>query len=307
MSQAHWGVVYSSHSGSYKEHKRWHKIRSYIESKGVQFDFVQSESTGSVERLTNMMCVNGYNTIIVVGGDGALNEALNAVMSHHFELSEDFALGVIPNGIGNDFARFWGFSIDDYKGTIDRLIERRLRRIDVATCEFTNNGETLQRYFLNCVNIGLGARLIRFTNEAARVFGTKRLVVLCSLIGQLFERRLQKFTIETDAEHIEDSFMSVCIGNALGYGQTPNAVPYNGFIDMTTITRPTLLQMFKGFWLLGKKQFLNYANVHPYRTSTVTIRSCGKATVSLDGKTLPAGIHTPITIKVLPEALNFII
>lgn len=307
MSQAHWGVVYSSHSGSYKEHKRWHKIRSYIESKGVQFDFVQSESTGSVERLTNMMCVNGYNTIIVVGGDGALNEALNAVMSHHFELSEDFALGVIPNGIGNDFARFWGFSIDDYKGTIDRLIERRLRRIDVATCEFTNNGETLQRYFLNCVNIGLGARLIRFTNEAARVFGTKRLVVLCSLIGQLFERRLQKFTIETDAEHIEDSFMSVCIGNAPGYGQTPNAVPYNGFIDMTTITRPTLLQMFKGFWLLGKKQFLNYANVHPYRTSTVTIRSCGKATVSLDGKTLPAGIHTPITINVLPEALNFII
>lgn len=307
MSQSHWGVVYSSHSGSYKEHKRWHKIRSYIESRGVQYDFVQSESTGSVERLTNMMVANGYSTIIVVGGDGALNDAVNAVMSHHFELPADFALGIIPNGIGNDFARFWGFSPDDYRDTIDRLIERRLRRIDVATCQFTLDGEPVQRYFLNCVNIGLGARLIRFTNEAARVFGTRRLMVLCSLIGQLFERRLQSFSIDTADEHIDGSFMSVCIGNAPGYGQTPNAVPYNGFIDMTTITRPTLLQMFRGFWLLGKKQFLNYANVHPYRTSSVTIHSCGKATVSLDGKTLPAGIHTPITIHVIHELLNFII
>lgn len=307
MSQAHWGVVYSSHSGSYKEHKRWHKIRNYIESKGVKFDFVQSESTGSVERLTNMMVANGYSTIIVVGGDGALNDAVNAVMSHCFELPQDFALGVIPNGIGNDFARFWGFSPDDYKDTIDRLIERRLRRIDVGEIEFTNDGEPVTRYFLNCINIGLGARLIRFSNEAARLFGTKRLFALASLVGQIFERRLQTFSIDTSDEHIEDSFMSVCIGNSLGYGQTPNAVPYNGFIDMTTITRPTLLQMFKGFWLLGKKQFLNYANVHPYRTSSVTVNSCGKATVSLDGKTLPAGIHTPITVKILPDTLNFII
>ena len=40
----------------------------------MQFDFVQSESQGSVERLASMLTQNGYRTIIVIGGDAALGE-----------------------------------------------------------------------------------------------------------------------------------------------------------------------------------------------------------------------------------------
>lgn len=306
-SNNRWGVVYSSHSGSFSAHKRWHKIRRYMESKSIEFDFVQSESSGSVERLTSMMCNNGYRTIIIVGGDRALNDAVNAIMAQYDTLSPDFALGIIPNGIGNDFARFWNFMPDDYHDTIDRLAERRIRRIDVGKCVFTEDGGKKCRYFLNCVNIGLASRLIRSTNDAARLIGSKRLSAIFGLFVQLFERRMHKFSIDTDAEHIEDSFLSVCIGNAPGYGQTPNAVPYNGFIDMTTITRPTLLQMLQGFWLLGRKRFLNNRNVRPYRTSAIVINSCGKAPISLDGMSMPVENYTPIEITTIKDSLNFII
>ena len=74
--QLRWGVVYSSHSGSHKAHKRWAHIRRYMEMMGVQYDFVQSESYGSVERLVTMLCQNGYHTIVIVGGDGALNDEI---------------------------------------------------------------------------------------------------------------------------------------------------------------------------------------------------------------------------------------
>ena len=103
-----WGVIYNPKAGSRKAQKRWKEIRDYMESREVQFDYVQSEGFGSVERLSRTMANNGYRTIVVVGGDGALNDAVNGIMFSDAENKQDIALGIIPNGIGNDFAKYWG-------------------------------------------------------------------------------------------------------------------------------------------------------------------------------------------------------
>ena len=302
-----WGVVYSSHSGSHKAHKRWANIRAYMQQKGVQYDFVQSESYGSVERLTTMLCQNGYHTIVIVGGDGALNDAINAVMNNRESLPADFALGTIPNGMGNDFARFWGFSDENYRQTVDSLIAHRTRKVDVAYCVYQDDAIPQKRYFLDCMNIGLGAKLIKGTNDAARLIGSKRLSIIPALLTRIFERKSFKFKIKIDTEEIEGEYMSVCIGNALGYGQTPNAVPYSGFLDISAITRPKWWQLFEGFWLLGKGRFLNYKNVHPYRASKIVIEECEKASVSLDGLYLQGKGFTPMKIGLEREVFSFII
>ncbi|MBQ9363690.1 MAG: lipid kinase [Bacteroidaceae bacterium] len=302
-----WGVIYSSHSGSHKAHKRWTHIRTYMEQKGVQYDFVQSESFGSVERLVTMLCQNAYHTIIIVGGDGALNDAINAIMHSRDQLPPDFALGTIPNGIGNDFARFWGFTDETWRQTVDSLIARRTRKVDVAYCVYQDDTIPQKRYFLDCMNIGLGAKLIKGTNDAARLIGSKRLSLIPALLARIFERKSFPFKMQIDTETIAGEYMSVCIGNAQGYGQTPNAVPYSGLLDLSAVTRPKWWQLFEGFWLLGKGQFLNYKNVHPYRASKIIIEECGKAPVSLDGLYLPAGSPTPIRIGLEREAVDFIV
>jgi len=301
-----WGVVYSSHSGSHKAHKRWAHIRRYMEQRGVQYDFVQSESYGSVERLVTMLCQNGYHTIIIVGGDGALNDAVNAIMNNREALPADFALGTIPNGIGNDFARFWGFSDEAFRQTVDSLVERRTRKVDVAYCVYQDDNIPQRRYFLDCMNIGLGAKLIKGTNDAARLIGSKRLSIIPALLTRIFERKSFGFRMVIDTEVVEGEFMSVCIGNALGYGQTPNAVPYSGFLDISAITRPKWWQLFEGFWLLGKGRFLNYKNVHPYRASKIVIEQCGRASASLDGLYLHGRDFTPVKIGLEREAVSFI-
>ena len=56
------GVIYNPHVGLDRSQKRWELIRKYMEQKGLLYDFVQSESFGSVERLVKMMCDNGYHT-----------------------------------------------------------------------------------------------------------------------------------------------------------------------------------------------------------------------------------------------------
>ena len=105
-----WGVIYNPKAGTRKVQKRWKEIKEYMDSKGVNYDYVQSEGFGSVERLAKILANNGYRTIVIVGGDGALNDAINGIMLSDAEDKENIALGMIPNGIGNDFAKYWGLS-----------------------------------------------------------------------------------------------------------------------------------------------------------------------------------------------------
>ena len=222
-------------------------------------------------------------------------------------MPEEFALANIPNGIAIDFARFWGVSVDDYKVMIDSIIARNVRKIDVGRCTYQDDNIPQRRYFLNCINMGLGARLIKTTNDATHIIGSRKLSIIPALISRIFERKQYGFSFKIETEDVVEQFMSVCIGNCHGYGQTPNSVPYNGLLDLSLITRPKWWQLFEGFWLLGKGRFLNYKNVHPYRARQVIVNEIDKALVSLDGVVLQSKHPTPMKIGIEKEALNFIV
>ena len=49
-----WGVIYNPKAGTRKVQKRWKEIKEYMDSKGVDYDYVQSEGFGSVERLAKI-------------------------------------------------------------------------------------------------------------------------------------------------------------------------------------------------------------------------------------------------------------
>ena len=141
-----WGVLYCPKTGISNTRKRWEKIEAVLKERGVSYDMVQSETAESVERLMTMLINNGYKTIIVVGGDSALNDAVNCLMKEEKRVREEIALGVVPNGVMNDFARFWDFDEDRLEQTVDWLVKRRIRKIDLGCIRYTNkNGEKVYR------------------------------------------------------------------------------------------------------------------------------------------------------------------
>jgi len=299
------GLIYSEKTGL-KFKKRLKKILLYLDEKNVQYDLLHSDGKDSVEKLTRMLCNNAYKTVIVIGGDGTINDAVNGIMTADF-LHKDFAFGIIPSGAANDFIRFWGMQPNEYKNAIDYIISRNTRKIDVGLFEYVHDNKKNRRFFLNCVNIGLGAKMIELSNSTKILTGSQRISNIITLIGQLFQRKSFKLEFCTECEKIKENVMSVCVGNTLGYGQTPNAVPYNGMFDMSVITRPEWWQLFHGFWLLGKGRFLNYKNVHPYRINSAVFTDIGKAKVSLDGRILQFKNITPVTVSVLYEKISLII
>ena len=299
-----WGIIYNPKAGTRKVQKRWKEIKEYIESKQVGFDYVQSEGFGSVERLSRTLANNGYKTIVIVGGDGALNDAINGIMTSDVEDKSEVAIGIIPNGIGNDFAKYWDLSMD-YKEAVDWIINHRKRRIDVGYCSYFDGEKHTRRYFLNAVNIGLGARIVKITDQTKRFWGVKFLSYVAALFLLFWERKLYRMHLRINDEHIRGRIMTVCVGSARGYGQTPSAVPYNGWLDVSVIYRPESGQLMLGLWMLIQGRLLNHKMVKSYRTRKVRIFRARNASVDLDGRILPK--HFPIEVGILPEAATVII
>lgn len=135
VANERWGILYCPKG---RGNKQCEKIQRVLDERKVQYDFVQSESTDSVERLVTMLIRNGYKTIIIMGGDSALNDAVNCLMAEEKQVRDQIALGVIPNGMMNDFARYWGFDDDNMEQTVDWLIKRRIRTIDLGCVRYTN-------------------------------------------------------------------------------------------------------------------------------------------------------------------------
>ncbi len=301
-----WGILYCPKTGVRNKRKRWDELRQLLDARGVQYDMVQSEKPDSVPRLVTMLINNGYKALIIVGGDSALNDAVNCLMKEEKKVRDEILLGVIPNGVMNDFARFWDFSDDDAQ-TIDGFLKRRVRSIDLGCVRYTNkDGAKCHQYFLNCVNIGMTADIMNLRRQTRRLFGSRTLSFLSSLFVMLFHRMEYKMRLRINTEVIERKVMTVCIGNGPGYGQTPSAVPYNGMLDVSVVYHPQVMQLIEGLWLLVTGRFLNHRSVHPYRTTEVVVEEARKAMVGIDGRL----IKTPVgeyRIQVEREVVNFLI
>jgi len=306
VNENKWGLLYCPRGG-WRSNKRWEKIEKVLKQQRIDYDFVQSENQKSVERLVKMFVNNGYKTIVIVGGDSALNDAVNCLMQINQEERDQVALGVIPNGLMNDFAHFWGFSDSDIEQTVASLKLRRIRKIDLGCIRYTNKkGEKCHRYFLNCINIGLIAAIMNLRRKTHHVFGSRTLSFLFSFILMTFQRLDYKMHIKINSDVIKRRVMTVCIGNATGYGQTPNAVPYNGLLDVSVVYHPQMTQLFEGIYLFVKGKFLNHKSVHPYRTREVEIVEASHALIGIDGRLMntPKGSYQ---ISVIQEVINFLI
>jgi len=307
VETSRWGVLYCPKTGISNKRKRWEKIEAVLNGRGVEFDMVQSESADSVERLTTMLINNGYKTIVIVGGDSALNDAVNCLMKVEKQVRDTVSLGVIPNGLMNDFARFWGYDENNIEQTVDWLKKGRTRLIDLGCVRYTNKKEEhCHRYFLNCLNIGLTADIMNLRRQTRRLFGSRTLSFVTSLFVMLFHRMEYKMRLRINNDTIDRKVMTVCIGSGPGYGQTPNAVPYNGMLDVSVVYHPEVVQLIEGLWLLIAGRFLNHRSVHPFRTREVFVDKANKALVGVDGRLMKKPVGA-FRVNVEQEVVIFLI
>lgn len=306
MTEGKWGLVYCPRGGWHAD-KRWDRLQKILQRQQVDYECLRSENKKCVERLVRKLISGGYHNIIIIGGDSALNDAVNCLMSLSPEEREKISLGVIPNGLMNDFAHFWGITDSDDERTVKWLQQHRTRKIDLGLMRYTNKkGEKCRRYFINCVNVGLIAAIMNIRSKTRHLFGARSVSFFISFFLMIFQHMDYEMDIRINADTIKRRVMAFCVGNAPGYGQTPNAVPYNGLLDASVVFAPKTKQFFEGIYLFLKGKFLNSRSLIPYRTQEVEVNSISDALVCIDGRLMhtPAG---PFTISVEQEVINFLI
>ena len=108
-----------------------------------------------------------------------------------------------------------------------------------------------------------------------------------------------------NSQVVEKKFMMLCIGNSFGYGMTPSAVPYNGWLDVSAVKMPKWLGVLEGLHMMVLRKMLNFRLVEPFRSTEIYIESVGGARLGIDGR--PFKPTFPMTVTVLPEEINLII
>ena len=106
----------SARSGKGKE--IWEKLEKKFGEKGLEYRAVFTKGPGHASKLAkNLTTKNGetsdsssYTKLVVLGGDGTLNEVINGIQDFEHTL-----VGYVPIGSSNDFARDLSYpkNIDD--------------------------------------------------------------------------------------------------------------------------------------------------------------------------------------------------
>jgi diacylglycerol kinase (ATP) len=220
------------------------RLRSY----GLDFEMVATAGPGQATTLARDAVVQGRKTVVVLGGDGTANEALNGLVQAGSG-PDGTALGILPIGTGNDFAFGAGIPLDLEEAC--RTVARGQWRILDLGLMHADNEEP--RYFGNGVGIGFDAVANIESRKIKRLRGTL-LYVVAVLRTLAFYYDAPQTTIRFDDEELVQPSLLVSVMNGRrmggGFYITPDSRMDDGLLDMCVaaqVSRPKMVAFVPKF------------------------------------------------------------
>lgn len=105
---------------------------------------------GHAEEIARDAVLNGFGRIIMVGGDGTINEVLNGIVG------SDITLAIIPSGTANDLASYYHIP-RDIKTALDIIRAGKIRSVNALKVN--------HRYYLTIGGTGLAAEVVELANR----------------------------------------------------------------------------------------------------------------------------------------------
>ena len=170
--------------------------------------------------------------LIVVGGDGTVNEVVNGLGRAGFP--EDVTLAVLPMGTGNDLAATLAIP-DDIGEAQETILKNRVRTLDVARVRSEGVGE---RFFINVASGGYGAETSGLADEEMKSRWGKLAYFRASL-EKAREFEVREVRVGLDGEERMLRAVNVAVGNCRyaggGWLAAPKANPEDGLLDLVII------------------------------------------------------------------------
>lgn len=302
-----WFVIVNPNAGKRKGEKDWLEIAAQLTAEGIEYTNVFTEHRGHAVMLTRKFIENGYRKIIVVGGDGTLNEVVNGIFTQAHVPTNKVTLAMIPVGTGNDWCRMFNIPAD-YRQAIQVIKKNKIFAQDTGIIKYISSEETeITRYFINMAGMGFDALVAKKTNKQKDLGKSNPMSYVVNILSSLFLYTFTKVSILLDSEKVSSDIFSMSVGicqyNGGGMKQAPDALPDDGLFDLTLIKPIGKLKIIRNIIKLFDGSFTRLPEVSTYRSSKIIIHSDPPMFMEADGESLG---HTPFVFTILPQSLNVV-
>jgi YegS/Rv2252/BmrU family lipid kinase len=257
---------------------------------GWRIETVATDREGRATELARDAAARGVDVVVVHGGDGTLNEAVNGVAG------TATAVAILRGGTANVWAKETRVPKDAVKA-MHAIVAGERRRVDLGVA----NG----RYFLLMCGVGLDAAIV--SRVGAR--WKRRLGALAYIVaGAAAVLRTKAWPAEVTIDGAaEPSLYWLLAGNTRSYGGavsiTHRAVADDGVLDVVLMRRGGVLRVIADGVRVLLRRHERSSNVRYAQAHTLTIDAPG-IPIQLDGEVCG---ETPLRIEVAPLALNVIV
>lgn len=286
----------------------WHIVESELKKRRIHytvfFSRYQKHTTAYVHNLTMDNCPH---TIVVLGGDGTLNEAINGI--NHFEY---ITLGYIPTGSSNDFSRSFGIPKDPLKALEIILNPRKIVLMDVGILSM---GKSVRRFAVSS-GIGFDAAIcheavVSRWKQLLNRFGLGKFTYALIALHRLLLTSPCRLTVIVD--NAETYTYTKCWFAAImnhsceggGFYFCPDAQTADGLLDILIVSglnAPSLLLILP-LALLGKHTKM--PGIHLLRCRKIDITTDHSLPVHTDGE--PVFLKHALSATVCPRTLKVIV
>lgn len=242
--------IVNPRAGSGKTMYEWMPAERKLKRLGIPCDIALTDHKRHATALAQQAAAEGYRKIIAVGGDGSLHEVFNGICRWCAATgvpTEEFLIGVVPIGSGNDWIR----SLDipnDTTEVVDLISDTRRRgMMDVVRVK-SSGGKTA--YMANIGGVGFDSHVCKRVNTQKESGRRGKLIYLNSLRYTIFNLKSIYISVVADGEVV---FTGLCFSIAFGNGrysgsgmrQVPLAVMDDGLVDYAIIPKAPIRKVLR--------------------------------------------------------------
>lgn len=289
-------IIANMHSGISHLHNHQRELEQVVRQlrrQGWNVELWKTNGQGSGRKLAAQAVADGADIVVSVGGDGTLNEVIQALAG------TNVAVGVLPTGTVNVWAREVGIPLNPLEAA-KVLLEGKRQRIDL--------GMANERYFLLMAGIGIDAKITSVVEQHS----LKRWGILGYLLTGTFvglgplDFRLR---LSMDGRRFRTRAHLLIVGNTRLYGGlmsfTDQAYCDDGLLDICIIRKQGIFGRLQILFNAIRKRHPLGPKVSYERFQTLAIDSSSSVVpFQVDGE--PIGT-LPVVFRIVPRALTVIV
>jgi diacylglycerol kinase (ATP) len=259
---------------------------------GIDFDIEYTKKQNDAIEI-GRKSTNQFENIVAVGGDGTINEVVNGIVGSKSRL------GVIPAGSGNDFINSLSIP-NSFVPAFQSLIQSKTCQIDV--------GKVNDLYFVNGLGIGFDAWVVKSLLSMKKYFG--KATYLYGVFLSIYNYVPVNIHLTYNNISCIDKYFMINVGNGFsmggGFKLTPNAIPYDGLLDLNIVKNLTKIEILKNLIKVRSGKHVDMPQVSMARTEHLKVESKENFAAHIDGELISADLNS-LDISILPKALDVII